>query len=283
MKRDLVVAVTGSHGFVGSALVARLRAQGHTVIPLPREIGLLPGCDVLIHLAGENPAGLWTARTRRDIYASRVLGTRRLVSRLRDAVSMPKAFLCASATGFYGHRPGEPLDEDSTPGRGFRAETCLDWEHEALQAEDLGMRTIRLRFGAILDPSGGYLGRMMPFLRHGLCFVLGDPADRFAWISLEDALRMIEFAMRNESVSGPLNVTAPVAATQGAFARVAADLAGRRVLGRLRAGVLRTALGPLASALVDVQDVAPAKALQEGFGHVHPTLQFWRSAMEKTA
>jgi hypothetical protein len=184
MKKDLVIAVTGSHGFVGSALVARLRAQGHTVIPLPREIGLLPGCDVLIHLAGESPAGYWTARKRRAIYNSRVLGTRRLVSRLRDAVSLPKVFLCASAVGFYGHRPGEPLDETSAPGRGFRADTCLDWEAEAMKAEALGIRTVRLRFGTILDPSGGYLGRMLPLLRHGLCFVLGDPEDRFSWISL---------------------------------------------------------------------------------------------------
>jgi NAD dependent epimerase/dehydratase family enzyme len=118
-------------------------------------------------------------------------------------------------------------------------------------------------------------------LRRGLCFVLGDPADRFSWISLEDALRMIEFAMRNESVHGALNVTAPVAATQGAFARAAAALAGRRVIGRLRSGLLRATLGELASAFVDVQDVAPAKALQEGFGHVHPTLQYWMSSRDK--
>jgi uncharacterized protein (TIGR01777 family) len=281
VKKDLVIAITGSHGFVGSALVARFRAAGHTVLPLPRQIGLLPGCDVLIHLAGESPAGLWTARKKRAIYSSRVLGTRRLVSRLRGAVSLPKVFLCASAVGFYGHRPGEPLDELSTPGRGFRAETCLDWEAEALAAENLGIRTVRLRFGTILDASGGYLGSMLPMLRHGLCFVLGDPADRFSWISLEDALRMIEFAMRNESIQGALNVTAPVAATQGAFARAAAALAGRRVIGRLRSGLLRATLGDLASAFVDVQDVAPAKALQEGFGHVHPSLQYWMSSLDK--
>jgi len=281
MKKDLVIAITGSHGFVGSALVARFRYQGHTVIPLPREIGLLPGCDVLIHLAGESPAGYWTARKRRAIYNSRILSTRRLVSRLRDAVSLPKVFLCASAVGFYGHRPAEPLDETSAPGRGFRADTCLDWETEARKAEELGIRTVRLRFGTILDPSGGYLGRMLPFLRHGLCFVLGDPEDRFSWISLEDALRMIEFAIFRESVTGALNVVAPVAATQGAFARAAAALAGRRVIGQLRSGFLRAGLGELASAIVDVQDVAPAKALQEGFGHVHPTLQFWSSSLEK--
>jgi uncharacterized protein (TIGR01777 family) len=281
MKKDLVIAITGSHGFIGSALVARFRVQGHTVIPLPREIGLLPGCDVLIHLAGESPAGYWTARKRRAIYTSRVLGTRRLISRLRDAVSLPKVFLCASAVGFYGHRPGQPLDETSAPGRGFRAETCLDWEAEAMKAEELGLRTVRLRFGTILDPAGGYLGRMLPLLRHGLCFVLGDPEDKFSWISLEDALRMVEFAMHRETVIGALNVVAPVAATQGAFARAAAALAGRRVIGRLRAGLLRAGLGELASAIVDVQDVAPAKALQEGFGHVHPTLQFWVSSMDK--
>ena len=279
MKKDLVIAVTGSHGFVGSALVARLRGAGHTVIPLPREIGLLPGCDVLIHLGGSSPAGLWTARKRRAIHAGRVLGTRRLVGRLRDAVTLPKVFLCASAVGYYGHRPGEPLEETSAPGRGFRAETCVAWEAEARNAEALGIRTVLLRFGNVLDPAGGYLGRMLPLLRHGFCFVLGDPGDRFAWISLEDALRMIEFAMRNDGVRGPLNVVAPVAATQGAFARAAADLAGRRVIGRLRSGLLRAALGPLASAMVDVQDVAPARALQEGFGHVHPTLQYWKESV----
>jgi len=281
MKKDLVIAITGSHGFVGSALVARFRAQGHTVIPLPREIGLLPGCDVLIHLAGESPAGYWTARKRRAIYNSRVLGTRRLVSRLRDAVSLPKVFLSASAVGFYGHRPGESLDETSAPGRGFRADTCLDWEAETMKAEALGIRTVRLRFGTILDPSGGYLGRMLPILRHGLCFVLGNPEDRFSWISLADALRMVEFAMHRDSVSGALNVTAPVATTQGAFARAAATLAGRRVIGQLRSGLLRASLGELASAIVDVQDVAPAKALREGFGHIHPTLRFWTASTEK--
>ena len=140
---------------------------------------------------------------------------------------------------------------------------------------------MRLRFGAILDPSGGYLGALRPFHRHGLAFVLGDPADRVSWISLLDALRMIEFAMRTPSVQGALNVTAPVAATQEALARAAAARAGRRVLGRLRTGLLRASLGELASALVDVQDVAPAKALQEGFGHVHPTLGFWAASLEK--
>lgn len=256
MKKDLVIAITGSHGYLGSALVARLRGQGHTVLALPREVGLLPGCDALIHLEGD---------------------TRRLVSRIREAVSLPKILLHASSTDYYGHRPGETLDETSAPGRGRPAWACAAAEAEAERAENLGVRTVRIRFGEILDPSGGHLGRMLPLMRRGLCFVMGDPGDRFSWISLEDALRLIEFAMSRDSVRGALNGVAPVAATQGAFARAAAALAKRRVLGRMRSRFLRTSLGLRA----DVQDVAPAKALQEGFGHVHPTLQFWMSSMDK--
>jgi len=260
MNKDLVIAIAGSDGFVGSALAARLRAEGHTVLPLPEEPGLLPGSDVLIHLDRESDAA----------------GTRRLVSRLADAVSRPKVLLHASSVDVYGHRPGEPLDESSPSGRSVRARACRAAESEALAAERLGIRVVLLRFGAVLDPSGGCLGRMLPLMRRGLCFVLGDPGDRFSWISLEDGLRMIEFAMRTEPVRGPLNVTAPVAATQGAFARAAASLAGRRVLGRLRSRLLRRTLGVFS----DIQDVAPAKALQEGFGHVHPSLQFWMNSME---
>jgi NAD dependent epimerase/dehydratase family enzyme len=251
MKRDLVIAIAGTEGFLGAALEARFRAAGHTVLPLPREIGLLPGCDVLIQLRDDD-----------------------LVSKLPDAVSLPKVFLFGSSTDYYGHRPGEPLDESSPPGSGSRAAA----EAKAREAEGLGIRTVLLRFGEILDPAGGYLGRMLPLMRRGLCFVMGNPEDRFAWISLEDALRLIEFAMRKE-IRGALNAVAPVAATQGAFARAAAAMAKRRLLGRLRSRFLRSRLGILA----DIQDVAPARALQEGFGFVHPTLQFWRPHESRTA
>jgi len=262
MKKDLVIAISGCDGFLGSALVARFRAAGHTVVPIPDDPGLLPGSDVLIHLEREADAS----------------GTRRLLSRLGDAVCRPRVLLHASSVDVYGHRPGEPLDESSAPGRGARALACRASEREALAAERLGIRTVLLRVGALLDPSGGCLGRLLPLMRRGLCFVLGDPGDRFSWISLEDGLRLIEFAMEHDSLRGVLNVTAPVAATQGAFARAAAALAGRRVLGRLRSRLLRRTLGVFS----DIQDVAPARALQEGFGHMHPTLQFWNDTMHET-
>lgn len=254
MKKDLVVAVAGSDGFLGSALVARLRRQGHTVIPIPRDLGLLPGCDVLVQLDG-----------------------RELVSRLPDAVCLPKLYIVASSTDYYGHRPAEALDESSAPGQDRRAEACAAAEVEARRAEALGVRTVVLRFGEILDPSGGHLARMLPLMRRGLCFVMGNPEDRFSWISLEDALRLIEFAMTRDALRGPLNGVAPVAATQGAFARAAAAMAKRRILGRLRSRFVRASLGLRA----DVQDVAPARALQEGFGFVHPTLQFWMASREE--
>lgn len=258
-----VIGITGAGGFLGRALSRRLAGAGHTVVPVPRAPGLLPRFDALVHLAGENVAGLWTRGKRRRILESRTGGTRRLVSRMREAP--PGVFLCASAAGYYGHRPGEVLDENAPPGRGFRPGVCVAWEREARAAEALGVRTVLLRFGTVLDPSGGYLGRMLPFLRRGLCFVLGRPRDRFSWVSLEDAVRFVAFALERPSLRGPVNVTAPRALTQGEFARTVARWLGRRVLGRLPRSALRLALGELASAFVDWQDVRPVRARAEGF------------------
>jgi uncharacterized protein (TIGR01777 family) len=229
--------------------------------------------DALVHLGGESVAGLWTARKRRAILESRVEGTRRLVERLRDLPGRPRVFVCASATGFYGHRPGEVLDETSAPGSGFRSEVCRAWEAEALRAEALGVRAVLLRFGTVLDPSGGYLGGLIPFWRHGLCFVVGRPQDRISWVSREDAVRLIELSIADETLRGPLNAVAPRAATQADFARAAARAAGRHVLGRLPRRVLRLALGEFARAFTDSQDVLPRKAQARGFTFRHPDLE----------
>lgn len=279
MKRGLVVGLTGASGFLGRPLAARLAAAGHTVVPIPRDLGALPGVDALVHLAGESVAGLWTARKRRAILESRVEGTRRLVERMRDLERAPAVFVSASATGIYGHRPGEALDDDAAPGRGFRSDVCRAWEAEARAAEKFGVRTVLLRFGSVLDPEGGYFGRMIPFLRRGLCFVLGRTSDRFPWISREDAVRLVEFALATPGLGGPVNAVAPRAATQEEFARAAAALFRRHVLGRVPRRVLRALLGEFARAFIDSQDVRPAKALRHGFVFRHPNLAAWRPAL----
>lgn len=151
----LVVAVSGAAGFLGRALVPRLEAARHTGIALARALGALPAADAVVHLAGESIAGLWTPRNRSAIRESRVEGTRRIVERMGDLRRPPRVFICASAAGYYGHRPGEILDEEAGPGRGFRSEVCLAWEREARRAEALGVRTVVLHLGTVLDPGGG--------------------------------------------------------------------------------------------------------------------------------
>ena len=268
----LVVGITGAGGFLGRPLAHRLARAGHTVVPLPRALGALPALDALVHLAGESVAGLWTARKRRLILESRVEGTRRLVSRMRDLGRRPRVFLSASAAGFYGHRPGERLTEDSGPGWGFRPQVCLAWEAEARAAETLGIRTVLLRFATVLDPSGGFLGAMAPFLRRRMCFVLGRAGDPFPWISLEDAIGAIEFCIRTTAIRGPVNLAAPCVPTQADFARTLSAWLGRPVVGRLPRTLLRIALGEFATAMTDSQEVVPEKLLRHAFEFRHPEL-----------
>jgi uncharacterized protein len=260
----MLIALTGSSGFLGRALTRRLGAAGHTVVPVSREPGMLPNVEAVVHLGGESIAGRWTARRRRAILESRVEGTRRLVDRMRAMEHRPKVFLCASGAGYYGDRPGEVLDERAGPGRGFRSEVCLLWEAAATAGESIGIRTVRLRFGAVLDPSGGYLGTLLPWYRRGLGFVFGGAADPFAWVGMEDALRSIEFCLE-APIEGPVNVVSPEPTTQEDFARLLSASRGHRLTGRIPRWALRLGLGELARALIDRQEVAPAKLLRQGF------------------
>jgi uncharacterized protein (TIGR01777 family) len=260
----MLIALTGSGGFVGRALARRLWAAGHTVVPVSREPGVLPGVEAVVHLGGESIAGRWTAGRRRAILQSRVEGTRRLVDRMRDQEDRPAVFLCASGAGVYGDRPGETLTEESAPGRGFRTEVCLAWEAEARRAQSLGIRTVMLRFGAVLDPGGGILSRLLPWHRRGLSFVIGGAGDPFPWIGLGDALGLVEFCL-GAPLRGPVNGASPETVTQEEFARLLAAATGHRLLGRMPGWALRLALGEMARALVDRQHVLPARALGHGF------------------
>jgi uncharacterized protein (TIGR01777 family) len=271
------VAITGATGFIGRSLAAYLHTLGHECIALTRPFNDVPPVDAVIHLAGENPAGLWTPWKRRAIYTSRVDGTRRLVAALHRAP--PRVLLCASAVGIYGHRPGETLDESSPPDpqQRFRARVCQAWEHAASEATEFDTRVVHLRLGNVMDPAGGFLAKLLPVYRAGGCFVLGDPAASIAWVSLFDAVRLIAFAMESDALCGPLNVVAPHALTQHALTHTLARRLGVRVRGRIPAPLLRGVLGEFASALIDDQNVLPEKALGAGFLFAHPA---WRSALD---
>jgi len=279
------VLVTGGTGFIGRATVKRLTALGNECIVVSRDpgraatLGLPPGSsfikdvsaapqvDAAVLLAGETAAGLWTKRKRAAIFSSRVDGTRRVIDWMRSSSRRPQVLVSTSAVGYYGHRPGETLDETSAPDptAGFRSRVCLRWEAEALRANELGVRTVVSRFGIVLGVEGGLLADLLRLHRLRLSFVLGNPGTFVSWVALDDAVAFIQRALEDASFSGPVNVVAPTATTQGEFTAAVADAVGSRVVGRLPAWLLRATLGELSSAVLNDEHVVPSVALAAGF------------------
>jgi len=288
----LPVAVTGASGFIGSALVAYLEAGGHRVLRLVRrrdalgpgsafwdpEAGhldpqALEGVEAVVHLAGENIAGLWTGAKRRRILESRVRSTRLLASTLARMERPPRALVCASAVGIYGDRGDEPLTEESPPAQGFLPEVVQAWETAAEPARRAGVRTVFVRFGVVLDPSGGALARLLPVLRLGLGAVFGSGRQYFPWLTLDDALDILHRALLDEGLEGPVNACAPGETTQEAFLRAVAQALRRPLLLRAPAPLLRLALGRMAQeALLPSQRVRPARLTALGHPFRHPDL-----------
>ena len=288
------ILITGGSGFIGRALVAALAANGYHCIVLSRDPGrvqphLSPHCHALgydvpwppvhavINLAGETVVGLWTPAKRERIMNSRVEITRRLVAWMETVSPRPVAFLSASAVGIYGHRPGERLTETSPLDRQqkFRYQVCRAWEEAARPAADWGMRVVWLRVGNVLHSAGGYLGALLPLYRRFPIVGLGRPEIQFSWVSLRDTVRLILFVLERETVTGPLNVTAPYPVSQGAFTRLLAAHLGKPVRGRLPNGLIRLAFGGFADAFLDSQAIYPAGALAQGF--VFQDADLWRA------
>lgn len=239
MRLSANILISGSTGFLGSALgffltehdaeVVRL-VRGGPVTPdtvhwepgsgqLPREG--LEGFDAVVHLAGENIAHhRWTNAQKTLIRDSRVQSTRLLAETLAKLKRPPGVFICASASGFYGDRGEEILTENSSPGTGFLAEVCRDWEAAAEPARKAGIRTVHLRFGMILSPRGGALARMTPLFKTGLGGRLGSGQQWCSWIGLEDACRIVQFVIRHSEMQGPVNVVSPQAVTNGEFTAI---------------------------------------------------------------
>ena len=276
--------ITGGTGFVGRPLVERLVAAGHECVVVSRDPAAArtrlpagaravaytepwPAVAGVIHLAGESIVGLWTPAKRRRIMGSRVNGTRLLVNWLKQVQPRPGVLLSMSAVGIYGDRPGEVVAEDSPldPAGKFRAQVCLAWEMEALAAQAPETRVVLLRLGNVMDPAGGFLGELLNVYRRAPVVGFGSPPAMLSWISLRDTVALIAFALENQAVSGPLNVTAPRPVSQGELTALVAAHLGKRVWGHLPGGVLRLGLGAFADAFLDSQVARPGKALAHGF------------------
>ncbi len=285
------VLVSGASGLVGSALVAFLASGGHAVRTLVRrdvrrpdefrwdpatgafDRRALAGVDAVVHLAGENVgAPRWNDARKRAIRESRLLGTELLAREVGRAKDGPRVFVQASAIGFYGDRGEEELTEDSPSGDGFLPEVARAWE--SVGAEHLaGVRRARLRFGVVVTPEGGALSRMLPPFRAGAGGPVGDGRQWMSWVSLDDAVGAIDFALRDERVDGAVNVVAPDPIRNRDFGRVLGSVLRRPAVLPLPAFAARAAFGEIADALLLAsQRVLPKRLVELGFRFEDPTL-----------
>jgi uncharacterized protein (TIGR01777 family) len=289
------VAVTGSTGFLGTALVTSLRADGHEVLRLVRrppraadeirwdpraadaglgDPGPLRGIDACVHLAGAGVASRrWTARYKAEVKASRVLGTRALAGVLAKLTSPPAVLLCASAIGWYGENSG--VDETAEAGTGFLAGLVREWEAAAAPARDAGIRVVHMRSGLVIGRDGGILARFLPLARFGTCPRLGPGSQVMSWISRPDEIAAIRFLLDRADLSGPVNLTAPEPVTNSGFAAALNAAIGRPDLRWLRvpAWALRLAIGEASVELLSSSRVAPRRLLDAGYEFRHPTIR----------
>src|SRR5262245_8893612 len=287
----MIVAVSGSSGLVGSALVPSLRAQGHAVRRLVRphsahsgeiawdpehgrlDAADLSGCDAVVHLAGANiAAGRWSAARKKRLRDSRVAATTLLASTLARLPRRPAVLVQASAIGYYGDRGEEILTEASPPGRGFLPDLCVEWEQASAPARQAGLRVVPLRFGIILSGRGGALKKMLLPFRLGIGGVVGDGLQYWPWLALEDAVGLIERAITDASLDGPVNAVAPKPATNIEFTSSLARVLRRPAIVPLPAFALRLALGEMGSLLLESARVVPERLRQTGYRYRRPEL-----------
>jgi uncharacterized protein (TIGR01777 family) len=289
------ITVAGSSGLIGTALVRRLREEGHEVVRLVRtasgaapgtgevrwdpDHGVLPadavdGADAVVNLAG---AGIgdhrWTATYRRTVVESRTHTTGLLARTIAAATAPPSVFVSGSAVGWYGDRGDEVLDEASSPGTGFLADVCRQWEAASLPAAAAGTRVVQLRTGIVLSGAGGALRKQLPLFKLGLGGRFGSGRQWQSWISIDDHVAAM-LHLLTADVEGPVNLTAPEPATNATFATTLGRVLHRPAVVPIPAFGPRLVLGrDLADALLFTgQRVVPTRLLESGFVFAHAEL-----------
>ena len=288
------VAVAGANGLIGSHLVRALRDRGDEVVPLvrsPRAPGdvrwdpkgggewtkALDGADGVVNLAGANVGGKrWTDEYKREIRESRLQSTRALVEAMRAASRRPGVFVSASAVGYYGDRGEEEVTESTSPGSDFLATLCREWEEEADRAGQLGVRTVLLRTGVVLERNDSALAKMIPAFKAFVGGPIGSGRQWFPWIHIDDEVGLILWAL-DGTVRGPVDAVSPAPVRMKEFARALGRALRRPALFPVPAFALRLAVGEMAEVLLGGQRALPRKALEGGFrfrfGEVDAALQ----------
>jgi len=290
------LVITGASGFIGTALCRQLLQKGHTLTLFtrgaPREPNTgvkrwhhwtpgtlrdwdseLDGVDGVINLAGEPIAEIkWSATQRRRLEKSRVDSTHVLVQGCAKAKHTPKFLINASAVGYYGPHGDEIITEEAPAGADFLSQLCLNWEAEAMRAERLGMRVVRLRTGIVLGHGGGALEKMVPPFKWFTGGPLSSGKQWMSWIHLEDQVRLIVYLIENQQAAGPINATAPNPARNKDFSRALGKVLHRPSWMPVPGFILRIGLGDMADMLLTGQRVMPAAAQKLGFEFRYPNL-----------
>lgn len=287
------ILLTGGTGLVGRALCRHFSQQGHSLIVLSRDPGKVAGLcsgargigkldelsasdpvDVVINLAGAPIADRpWTKGRRKMLRESRIDLTRNLVDWMGQRNQAPGVLLSASATGWYGDRGEEQLDETSAaPVADFASQLCSDWEAEVMRATELGTRAACLRFAPVLAADGGMLARLLPVFRLGLGGRLGNGQQWMPWIHLDDLVRLFDHLLSNDSCQGVYNACSPMPVRNAEFTRTLAQTVRRPAIFPAPAWLLRLALGEMSILLTGGQHVMPKRTADSGFDWQYPEL-----------
>ena len=286
------ILISGSHGLVGKALIDALEADGHEIYRLVRHapdskkeiewsperysiaISMIEGFDAVYHLAGESIAsGRWNEEKKRKIRESRTKGTKLLADALANLHRPPKTLISASAIGYYGNRGDEVLTEASAPGNDFLAGVCVEWENATEHATTMGIRVVNTRFGIILDREGGALAKMLTPFRMGIGGRIGDGKQWMSWILLADVVGALQLALKDETVSGPVNFVAPNPVTNAEFTTTLGRVLSRPTFFPIPEFGARLAFGEMADALLlSSQRVQPQVLQDRGYQYEHADL-----------
>jgi uncharacterized protein len=296
----LRIAVTGATGMIGRRVVELLLERGDEVTAFTRDQSrveevfdgrvepavwrepesqpapaqALAGRDGVVHLLGENIAQRWTADAKRRIRDSRVLGTRNLVAGLRDAEPTPTALVSQSASGYYGPRGDELVDESAPPARGdFLADVVVEWEAEANRAEELGVRVVTTRTGVVLSESGGALDKMMPFFKAGLGGPVAGGSQYMPWIHLDDVANAMLFLLDNEAARGPVNLAAPNPATNKELSKALGRALHRPAFAPVPGFAVEVLYGEMASIVTTGVREVPKRLEELGYRFRYPELE----------
>lgn len=285
------IAVTGASGLIGSALVRSLRADGHQVSRLVRrpartadevewdparlyvDAAGLVGVDAVVHLAG---AGVgerrWTEAYKKEIRDSRVLGTTAIAQALASLAEPPKVLVCGTALGYYGDTGTRAVDESAPAGEGFLPSVCVEWEAAAAPAEEAGIRVAFARTGLVVAREGGAWGRLFPVFRAGVGGRMGDGHQYWSFISLHDEVAALRHLIETDSLSGPVNLTAPDPVTNREVTAAMGRVLRRPTLCAVPAPALRLVLGDFAQDVLGSQRVLPGRLSESGFRFAFPTI-----------